>query len=112
MVLSVILFVYSLVSLAASIVLLYRRPVSCSGFGSAAAWCSALFFLLCHLILAILALYHALYPLAYRWFIGCLIMILLSRWMNGRILFGRTHWRHYAITTLLFSAAMILDRIF
>lgn len=108
-ILTFILLAYDLASLAAAAALLYRKPASSSGFRPAAAWGSALFFLLCHLLLFSLATRHVFHQIPYAWFVGCLILILCSRWLNGRILFGRNNWRHYAVTAGIFAAAITLD---
>ncbi|MDR0270397.1 hypothetical protein [Paenibacillus sp.] len=112
MILTVFLLVYGLVCICPALVILFRGPVSSSGYSRVAAWYSVLLFLLGHQFLLILALYHAFHPIADVWFIGCLAFILFSRWLNGRILFGKNNWNHYVVITLLFGVAMILNRMF
>lgn len=109
MTLAVILIAYSLVSLTAAVALICRGPVSSSGYSPFAAWCATLLFLLSHLMLLFLSIRHLVRPVGYTGFIGCLLLIIGSRWLNGRILFGQTHWRHYAVTAGVFAAAFALD---
>ncbi|MEC0370975.1 hypothetical protein [Paenibacillus chibensis] len=109
MTLAVILLAYSLVSLAAAVALICRSPVSSSGYSRFAAWCATLLFLLSHLMLLFLSIRHLFRPVGYTYFIGCLLLVISSRWLNGRVLFGQTHWRHYAVTAGIFAAAFALD---
>lgn len=98
---SILLILYGLVSVMGSVAILYKGPAK------SASGC-IYFFLLCHVSLIAITIYDLFTPLHFAWFIGCFAACLISRWLNGKFVFGRNNWLHYFIVALIFAVAYFL----
>lgn len=98
---STIVILYGLVSVMGSVAILFK------GSAKTASGCIN-FFLLCHVLLIAMAIYALFTPLHFIWFMGCCVACLVSRWLNGKYIFGRNNWLHYVIVALIFTIAYFL----
>lgn len=108
MICSSILMVYGAVSLLGSIIFLFKgSAVSNQSTLSISVRTSMFLFILCHFLLIVAAVYHAYKSLSWQWFIGCYLICIISRWINGQVLSGRSNWQHYVVVSVIFGAASL-----
>lgn len=98
---SIILIMYGLVSVMGSVAFL------CKGSGKSASGYIYLF-LLCHVLLIAIAMDNLFTPLHFIWIIIAMAACLVSRWLNGKFVFGKNHWLHYLVVTLIFAMASLM----
>ncbi|MEK4186167.1 MULTISPECIES: hypothetical protein [Paenibacillus] len=65
-------------------------------------------FLLSHITLVVITLYALCKPLNFIWFIIGFLTCLISRWLNGKFVFGWNNWLHYFIVALIFTVGYFL----
>lgn len=106
---NLILIAYSLLSGAGSAALWTKGSVQLPNQDnvplSAAQQAVLAFFLACHTALAVIAVCRWSFKVHPAIGVGAIVLILLSRALNGRIIYGRNRWSHYAIVGLLLSVA-------
>ncbi|TCZ75691.1 hypothetical protein E0485_16460 [Paenibacillus albiflavus] len=108
MIFSSILIFYSVISLIGSIALLHKGSVtSHHSKRSFSAQLSIYFFMISHSSLLAAAVYQLNKPINFIWFIGCFTICIISRWLNGQVLFGKSNWHHYFIVGAIFGAASV-----
>lgn len=98
---SSLLIMYGMASVLGAVAILLK--------GSAKSGAGFIYlFLLCHVSLIAVTIYDLVTPLHFVWFIIGFVACLVSRWLNGRFVFGKNHWLHYTIVALIFAVAYFL----
>lgn len=98
---SSLLLLYGVVSAVGSVAILGK------GSAKATHWCIYLF-LFCHVSLIALVIYDLFTPIHFVWLMIGLVVCLISRWLNGKFVFGKNNWLHYFIVALIFGVAYLM----
>ena len=67
------------------------------------------FFTVCHIFFLILGILKWLLPVSNVVICMAAVLVICSRILNGRILFGKIHWHHYIVTLSLMAVILIFN---
>lgn len=101
---SILMILFSLVSVAGVATLINGKPETMTRLRII----SLSFFTVCHLFLLALGIIKFYAELPITWLIAASIFIIASRILNGLALYGKNNWSHYIVTlTILLSITML-----
>lgn len=101
MISSIVIILFSVVSLIGVIALLFKRGREEDFEWNVHRTISVTLFTVTHLLFLVVGILHLFMHISIVYVTGVMIAVLVSRAYNGRSLYGKNHWKHYVVNTAL-----------